>query len=301
MGKKLTTKKPTKMLTWPNGKKVAVSVTVMFETWPDDSAPNYSVQTTHLKKGTVDHASKAWSTYGGRVGVWRIMRTLERLGIPATFFVNGRCTEQYPEAVKQIVKSGFDIAAHSYTQDDLLTYKTLEEQQAIIRQSIDLLEGCGGKKVTGWGSPVVAFTPETAGYLKQAGLKWTCDVTYEDLPIKIQTPHGPIAGVPTTDLSDNRVLRASSRDLFDVHKGTFDYLRENETIGLQTPVIHCQFGGRPLITAVLTELLKYMAQSREVWFSRHEELGDWALEAKVDEHSYRSRYFGQPAAARARG
>jgi len=32
-------KKP-KTLTWPNGKKVAVSITVMFETWPDDSAPN---------------------------------------------------------------------------------------------------------------------------------------------------------------------------------------------------------------------------------------------------------------------
>ena len=61
--------------------QVAVSVTVMFETWPDDSAPSYSVQTSHLKKGTVDHAAKAWSTYGGRVGVWRIMEVLTRYGI----------------------------------------------------------------------------------------------------------------------------------------------------------------------------------------------------------------------------
>ena len=102
--------KKSKALTWPNGKKVAVSITVMFETWPEDSAPNYSVQTTHLKKGTVDHAAKAWSTYGGRVGVWRLIRTFERLGVPATFFVNARCTEVYPDAVKQIAKSGFDIA-----------------------------------------------------------------------------------------------------------------------------------------------------------------------------------------------
>src|SRR6201985_1589604 len=78
MAAKSKAKKP-KSLTWPNGKKVAVSLTVMFETWPEDSAPNYSVQTTHLKKGTVDHAAKAWSTYGGRVGVWRLMRTFERL------------------------------------------------------------------------------------------------------------------------------------------------------------------------------------------------------------------------------
>ena len=127
MAKKTAAKKP-RTLTWPNGKKVAVSITVMFETWPDDSAPSYSVQTTHLKKGTVDHAAKAWSTYGGRVGVWRLIRTFERLGVPATFFVNARCTEVYPDAVKQIARSGFDLAAHSYTQDDLPSYFPPEEQ-----------------------------------------------------------------------------------------------------------------------------------------------------------------------------
>ena len=47
MATKTSAKKP-KALTWPNGKKVAVSVTVMFETWPDDSAPNYSVQTVGI-------------------------------------------------------------------------------------------------------------------------------------------------------------------------------------------------------------------------------------------------------------
>jgi hypothetical protein len=37
-------------VTWPNGKKLAVSVTIMFETWSEGHAPNYSVQTTHLKR-----------------------------------------------------------------------------------------------------------------------------------------------------------------------------------------------------------------------------------------------------------
>jgi peptidoglycan/xylan/chitin deacetylase (PgdA/CDA1 family) len=278
-------------LTWPNGKKVAVSVTVMFETWSEGKAPTYSVQTTHLKAGTVDHAGKAWSTYGGRVGVWRIIKLLDRLGIPGTFFVNARCTEEYPDAVKQIVRSGHDIGGHAYTQDQLLSYMSLEEQEGTIRQSIDLLQACGGKKVTGWASPVVGFTPETAGFLAKAGLSWTTDVTYADLPIKIHTPHGDIAGLPTTDFSDNRVLRANPRDLYDTHKGTFDYLVQNEPMGLLVLVIHCQFGGRPLISAVLQELLQDIARSPDVWFARHEELARWALAADVDEHTYRSRFF----------
>ena len=72
-------------------------------------------------------------------------------------------------------------------------------------------------------------------------------------------------------------MRASPRDLFDVYKGTFDYLHQNEPMGLLVFTIHCQFGGRPLITAVLQEVLKYMQQSRDVWFARHEELARWAL------------------------
>jgi allantoinase len=286
--------------TWPNGKKLAVSVTVMLETWSEGHAPNYSVQTTHLKSGTVDHASKAWSTYGGRVGVWRVINMLDRLKIPGTFFTNALCTEEYPDAVRQIVKSGHDLAGHSYAQDKLLAYMSLADQEATIRQSIDMLEDCGGKKVNGWGSPVVAFTPETAGFLAKAGLTWTTDVTYVDLPIKIHTPHGVIAGVPTTDFSDNRVMRASPRDLYDAHMGTFDYLLEHEPMGLMTLVIHCQFGGRPLITAVLQELLTKMKKTPGVWFARHDELAQWALASNVDEHTYRSRFFAEPNAARKR-
>src|SRR5262249_35653251 len=203
-------------MAWPNGKKLAVSVTVMFETWSPGNAPTYSVQTTHLKPGTVDHAGKAWSTYGGRVGVWRLIRMLDRLQIPGTFFANARCAEEYPDAVKQIVESGHDLAGHGYTQDQLLAYMSLSDQEATIARSINLLEGCSGKKVTGWGSPVLAFTPETAGFLAKAGLRWTTDVTYVDLPIKIRTEHGVIAGVPTTDFSANRVMRGSPRDLYDV-------------------------------------------------------------------------------------
>ena len=83
----------TSTLLWPNGKRIAVALTVMFETWSDGAAPSYSVQATSLRPGTTDHAGAAWSTYGGRVGVWRILSTLDRWQMPATFFTNARCAE----------------------------------------------------------------------------------------------------------------------------------------------------------------------------------------------------------------
>ena len=41
----------------------------------------------------------------------------------------------------------------------------------------------------------------------------------------------------------------------------------------------------------MTELLKYMQKSRDVWFTTHEALADWALKQDVDEHTFQSRYF----------
>jgi allantoinase len=86
-------------------------------------------------------------------------------------------------------------------------------------------------------------------------------------------------------------MRSNPRDLYDAHKGTFDYLAANEPMSLLVLVIHCQFGGRPLMTAVLQEILQYIAKSPDVWFARHEELANWALAGGVEEHTYRSRYF----------
>ena len=290
-----------KMVTWPNGKKVAVSVTVMFETWAEGKAPNYSVQTTHLKAGTVDHASKAWSTYGGRVGVWRIINMLDRLQIPGTFFTNARCAEEYPDAVKQIVKSGHDLGGHAYTQDQLLAYMSLDEQQATIRKSIDLLEACGGKKVTGWGSPVVAFTPETAGFLAKAGLTLTTDVTYADLPIKIRhrarrdrrrADHRLLrqpgdAGEPARSLRRPQGhLRLPGRERAD------GAARAGAALPVRRPA--ADHLGDPGAAEIHGEVAPTSGSPR------HAELARWALAADVDEHSYRSRFFATKPAPRAK-
>ena len=88
---------------WPNGARIAVATTIMFETYMPGVAPKYSVQTTPLKAGTIDHAGIAWSSFGGRTGIWRIVNTLDRLGIPATVMANSRCVEEFPEAMQQFL------------------------------------------------------------------------------------------------------------------------------------------------------------------------------------------------------
>src|SRR5262245_9444593 len=58
---------------WPDGKRIAVAVTVMLETWSEGKAPPYGVQASPIKAGAVDLGGIAWGSYGAKVGVWRII------------------------------------------------------------------------------------------------------------------------------------------------------------------------------------------------------------------------------------
>jgi hypothetical protein len=53
---------------WPNNKRVAIAINVDLEIWSEGRAPDYSVQSSSLKPGTVSHGAIAWSQYGGKTG-----------------------------------------------------------------------------------------------------------------------------------------------------------------------------------------------------------------------------------------
>jgi len=269
----------------PEGKRVAVCLTVLLETWSDGNAPSYSVQTTALKPGTVNHAGISWASYGAREGVWRILRTLDRHDVPATFFTSARCVETYHEAVSAVVEAGHDLAGHAYTQDGLLTYMTADEERATIRRSLDLLQTVSRKPISGWLSPVLAFTPHTAGLLAEAGLKWHSDVNYADVPHITATNAGSLVAIPNSDFTDNRVLRGSPRDYVDVYKHTLDYLRQHEEGSFLAIALHCQFGGRPMMVAALDEILKYFTSFPDVWVASHADVAERVIQAATTRDS----------------
>jgi peptidoglycan/xylan/chitin deacetylase (PgdA/CDA1 family) len=265
---------------WPDGRRIAVTMTAMLETWSEGKPPPYGVQATPLKAGTIDHGGIAWGSYGGKVGVWRIIELMSRNKMRGTFCVNARCAELYPDAVAQIVKSGHDVAGHGYLQDQLLAYMTPEEERTTIRRCLELLEKVSGQRPAGWISPVLAYTEHTRRFLIEEKLLWHGDGRDSDLPNVVETSGGSIVHIPASDFTDNRVLRASPMDLWDVYKETFDYLYWNEPPALLALSMHCHFGGRPLISAIVEKILKYMAQYPDVWFASYGEIARWALDSQ---------------------
>lgn len=276
---------------WPHGNRIAVIVSVLLETWSEGHSPSYFPRTSPLRPGTVDIAGINWSQFGGREGIWRITRILDDCGVPATMFCNGRSAELYPEAMAQVVKSGHELAGHGYFQNELSTYMTPDEEQAMIRQALAALEKAGGKKPTGWVTPIYGWTAHTADFLVEEGLHWCCEGLDASMPYRKKTKTGALTVIPWSDFVDNRVLRASPRDFLEVYKDTFDYLYAHEPMGLMHIGFHSHFGGRPMMAAMLRQLLQYLRGFPDVWFARHREIAQWMVECGIDDPTYAKRFF----------
>lgn len=265
---------------WPAGNKVAVMVTIMFEIWSDGKAPPYSPMTTALKPGTPDLLGISWSQYGGKTGIWRFLRIFDEVGINATVCLNAKAAEVFPEAVTEIHRRGHEIAGHSYTQDLILPYLSSEEEKEVIQRCKRIITGAVGTAPIGWFSPVAAPTVHTANFLAEEGFLWHGDYNDADLPYIRETAHGEIVAIAHSDFTDNRTLRSSPRDFYNVYKDTFDYLYRHEAPAVLNLTVHTHFGGRPMMSAMLHELLRYMKGFPQVWFARHDEVARWTLEQR---------------------
>jgi peptidoglycan/xylan/chitin deacetylase (PgdA/CDA1 family) len=267
-----------KILRWPKDENIAVMVTIMFEVWSEGKAPPYSPMTTALKPGTPDLLGISWSQYGGKTGIWRFIKILNEADTKATVCLNAKAAEDFPDAVKELHRCGHEIAGHSYTQDLVLPYLPAAEEKAVIDRCTAIIESSVGTRPVGWFSPVAAPTPHTAEFLADAGYLWHGDYNDTDLPYAMETSKGRLVAIAHSDFTDNRTLRSSPRDFYNVYKDTFDYLYHHEKPALLNLTMHTHFGGRPLMSAMLHELLDYMRGFPGVWFPRHDEVARWALE-----------------------
>jgi peptidoglycan/xylan/chitin deacetylase (PgdA/CDA1 family) len=277
--------------TWPGQARIAVAVTCLLENWADGKGPPFSVQTTALKPGTPDRAAASWGTYGGRAGVWRLLKILDRHGVKATFCANAHSLELAPEATAQMCRSGHEVAAHSYTQDTILAYLDAEEERAVINRCVDIIVRLTGAPPKGWLSPVLASTARTEELLTAAGFLWHGDCNHVDLPCCTSNRNGTIVAFPHTDFADHRVLRGNPRDWYEVYKDSFDYLHGNEPTSFLNVTVHCHFGGRPLMAAQFDRILAYLRGFPDVWFARHDEIAQFVRDHAIGEWSNRERFY----------
>ncbi|HZP78204.1 MAG TPA: polysaccharide deacetylase family protein [Pseudolabrys sp.] len=140
-----------------------------------------------------DHPNWSWHEYGMRVGIWRMMKMYERLGISPTVTLNARVCETYPTVVEACLKHGWEINAHGFDQ---VPMHKLDDQRAVIAKAMDIITKFAGKKPRGWFGPGLTQTFDTLDYLSEAGIEYIGDWVLDDEPVTLKTAHKPVVALP---------------------------------------------------------------------------------------------------------
>ena len=278
---------------WPNGARMAVSLVGNLEAWTETPDPKLR-RTRHVGgsnpitaevRSPYDFRTASENDYGGRTGVWRILRILEKYGLKGSFNVNGLAAIRYPEAVKAVQAAGHEIVGHSWAEDIQLVQLTRDEEREEIRTCIKTFQNSAGVRPLGWLSSGMRHSENTLEILAEEGFIWHGDAVNDDVPYPIEVNGKTIIEVPyrnaISGLNDTGMYRRgiTARDLFGAFKDEFQMLYEEseKEPKLLTMAMHCQMAF-PATGKVYEESIQYARSFPDIWFARRIDIVKWILE-----------------------
>jgi peptidoglycan/xylan/chitin deacetylase (PgdA/CDA1 family) len=158
---------------WPDGKKVAVTVTfdVDAETAPYAMGDAYVTKPSRLSE----------ARFSVIRGVPRILTLFERFDLRTTFFVPGWTAESYPHVVEAILAGGHEIGHHGYVHTKV-TEASVEAQRDEIERGFQALESVGAPRPVGYRNPMGEMSFETLELVHNAGFRYDSSFLGDDRP-----------------------------------------------------------------------------------------------------------------------
>jgi len=222
----------------------------------------------------------SWHEYGMRVGVWRFFDLFKREKIRPTLALNARVCEDYARVAQEARSDAWEFMGHSYQQGPI---HNEPNQKAMIKRSLDILEGCCGKRPVGWLGPGLTQTLETPDLLAAAGLKYIGDWVYDDEPSTIRTKNGPLVTLPyTLDIHDIAMMAVQHHESDYLLKRFIDqfdrlYAESEQRAKIISLAIHPYLSGQPHRIKYLEAIYEYTRRFDGVLYWTGEEILDWYL------------------------
>jgi hypothetical protein len=264
---------------WPAGKQLAISLSVMLEGWEEGSAPGIGPMGNPLKPGIVDLQARSWAEYGPKVGAWRLLELLDREQVRAVFYTSGVIAKRYPDLPAAITGRGHVVAAHGWSQGTLPPYLTESAERAEIERCVEQLRLAAGQHPLGWLSPRCTPSAHTSRLLAAAGFRWHADMFDDDVPYRIDTPHGSLVGMPfTMEVNDMPLYvrygnepDAFTRTLARIVEGWPQLGSPHACLDI---TVHAHVFGRPYGAIALLDSLAIVRRHDHCWLTDHAQLAE---------------------------
>lgn len=249
-------------------------------------------QTTTWASGAPNWWDYSERSYGIRNGLPRILDLLDMYDITGTFPTCGKTAEWYPDAIRDIVDRGHELACHTYSHR-LLFELDAEEERREVSKATRVLAEVTGERPVGWRSPVYSSSNRTIDLLTDYDYVWDSSFFNHDIPYILEGEESSIIEIPShlddwglylmnpgndTGMHMGGVPRGTTHGVLSVLKAEIDWLHE-EAIRKGEPrvfnyTMHPKISGRPHRTKGLAEFIEYAQEKDGVWFATCGELAE---------------------------
>jgi peptidoglycan/xylan/chitin deacetylase (PgdA/CDA1 family) len=259
---------------WPGGARCAVALSF-----------DCDHETFELGAGGRAIGRLAWGEFGRRVGVPRILATLARHDVRASFFVPAVCALIDPDEPRRIVAGGHEVGLHGWIHENnsLLPAKV---ERDLMRRAFDTLTATLGTPPAGFRSANWDTSPHTVEIVRDMGLVYDSSLMADEACYELLLDGRPtgVVEVPVEWLRDDAVYLMfnrnpatrpymSPRDVLDVFVREFDAAYAEG--GLFQLVMHPFVIGYRSRIRILEELIRHIKTHEGVWFGTHLEVASW--------------------------
>jgi peptidoglycan/xylan/chitin deacetylase (PgdA/CDA1 family) len=221
----------------------------------------------------------------GAVAAPRILRLLERRGLPSTWFVPGYTAATYPDLVRAVADAGHEVGNHGWSHVPPARLSRDEEEAELVRTS-DLIESLTGRAPRGYRSPSWDLSPHTIMLLERHGFVYDSSMMGDDFTpyqarigdaVALGEPLQPgrasaVAELPVSWHLDDflhfeyvalpdyvQVPAFSPTSFFDNARGDFTWMRRELPRGVLTLTMHPYIIGRGHRLLALEQLVDDLA------------------------------------------
>jgi peptidoglycan/xylan/chitin deacetylase (PgdA/CDA1 family) len=277
--------------TWPDGKRLALYVSVNVEhfPWGQNSGPD-------LDRPTLPWSQRSWlwREYGNRVGAWRLMSLFDELALPVGVIANTAIYDHCPEVLEAHVKRGDELIAHGRNQIERQIEMTLDQEREMVQDVTRTFTERNGVKPMGWMSPYLTPSEHTTDLLAENGYQYCMDWGIcDEQPFWVNSATGSMLAMPyPIELNDQPAVvyrRNTGAEYAEMLVDNFDEMLRNSK---DTPLvyaisIHTFVAGQPYRLARLRRALQHMlSYQTDVWIAMPKDIASHYAALPAEKPSY---------------
>lgn len=270
-------------LRWPGGARVAVSVVLNLGAveWEREERSPVPPPGGRGIGPYPDFPRMSHREFGHRVGVFRLLDILGRLGIPAAVAVDVLTVEHYGALLERLRPAVTEFLAAGLSASRPITSRMSEdEERHYITATLDRLEARLGVRPAGWIGPEHSESSRTPALLAEAGVGYVADWCNDDQPYPMPGAGDGLWAFPLswelTDLNAMFVNGTSAQTYGASLVEAVDVLREEGAVTGRALGIHLYpwVSGQAFRADAVEAALAHIRDADGVWLATPGEIVD---------------------------